>query len=291
MAAITLLLIVLVHVAAAQQIRMTIDPVVLPGDGTGRCSSKMEREKARLFIRNKVESALTNASVIPECGDGLWYQVAYLNMTDPTQQCPSAWRLYNANGVRACGRPVTSGQSCPATFYPTGRQFSKVCGRIIGYQVATPGAFHVVYTNPLPRSLDDTYVDGVSVTHGYPRSHIWTFAAGVTEGRYIGGPAPDCPCSRVGATQAPSYVGNNYYCESGNSATRGILNHLYSSDALWDGQQCEGQCCSNGKSPPWFSVELPSTTTDAIEVRICGDESTSNEDTPIKLIELYIGSD
>ena len=28
--------------------------------------------------------------LVPECGDGLWYRVAYLNMTDPSQQCPPA---------------------------------------------------------------------------------------------------------------------------------------------------------------------------------------------------------
>ena len=42
---------------------------------------------------------------------------------------------------------------------------------------------------------------------------------------------------------------------------------------------CEGECCSNGKSPPWFSVTLPNPTYDDIEVRICGDEGTRNEDT------------
>ena len=53
------------------------------------------------------------------CGPGEWKQVASLNMSDPSQQCPSAWREYNTNGVRACGRPVgTSG--CWATTYSTG---------------------------------------------------------------------------------------------------------------------------------------------------------------------------
>ena len=37
------------------------------------------------------------------CGEGLWHRVAYLNMTDPSQQCPPAWREYNTGGIRACG--------------------------------------------------------------------------------------------------------------------------------------------------------------------------------------------
>ena len=37
------------------------------------------------------------------CGPGLWWRVAYLDMAAPSKQCPSAWREYNASGVRACG--------------------------------------------------------------------------------------------------------------------------------------------------------------------------------------------
>ena len=64
--------------------------------------------------------------------------------------------------------------------------------------------------------------------------------------------------------------------------------HLYSEDPLWDGEQCEGECCSNGKSPPWFSVELPNPTSDDIEVRICCGEGTQEDDTPIQLLEIYV---
>ena len=41
-------------------------------------------------------------------------------------------------------------------------------------------------------------------------------------------------------------------------------------------------------SPPWFSVQLPAPTTEMIEVSICADESTDNEDTPIELLEIYV---
>ena len=51
------------------------------------------------------------------CGPGLWWQVASLNMGDPSQQCPSAWREYNTSGVRACGRPSSGIGSCPGTVF------------------------------------------------------------------------------------------------------------------------------------------------------------------------------
>ena len=269
-------------VAASQQ---TVDPVIIPTDET--CPSQEDRKSTLLNIENDVWITVINSTPIPECGDGLWKRVAYLNMSDPSQQCPSAWRLYSIKRFRLCGRPANSTQSCPAVVYPTGHQYQRVCGRIIGYQGGSPGAFDAGFADQQPPSLDDPYVDGVSITHGYPRSHIWTFAAGETEGNYSRDPGTDCPCSRSGAKQAPDYIEDNYYCESGNSNNI-IGNRFYGGDPLWDGQECEGQCCSNGKSPPWFTVQLSNTTLDDIEVRICGDERTRNEDTPVELIEIYI---
>ena len=65
---------------------------------------------------------------------------------------------------------------------------------------------------------------------------------------------------------------------------------FYQSDPLWDGEQCEGTCCSGtgSKSPPWFRVQLPTHTTDGIEVRICADEGTENEDISVKLLEIFV---
>ena len=34
---------------------------------------------------------------------GGWMRVAYLNMSDPTEECPPGFRLYNESGIRACG--------------------------------------------------------------------------------------------------------------------------------------------------------------------------------------------
>ena len=93
-------------------------------------------------------------------------------------------------------------------------------------------------------------------------------------------------------TQPPEFVGDNYYCESANEAEIESFAgppEFFAADKLWDGQQCdhEGTCCTT-KSPPWFSVELANSTNDSIEVRICGDEGTNNEDTPIELLKIYI---
>ena len=63
-------------------------------------------------IRRNISDSLGElfSTSVPECGNGLWYRLAYLNMTDPSQQCSPAWREYNTSGVRACGRPVSSSE-------------------------------------------------------------------------------------------------------------------------------------------------------------------------------------
>ena len=227
-----------------------------------------------------IQTQILNFQTQFYCGPGQWDRVAHLNMSDPTQQCPSAWREYSTNGVRACGRPSTTGESCPATFYSTTNQYTKVCGRVIGYQYGTPDAF-----GP-SGNINQNYLDGVSITHGAPCQHIWSYAGGATENDYANRYS-NCPCTSYSRVGAPSFVGNKYYCESGKPG-EAKSGELHPDDKLWDGQQCEGSCCTGTKSPPWFSVQLPAPTNDVIEVRICGDESTDNEDTPVELIEIFV---
>ena len=70
------------------------------------------------------------------CGSSGWMRVAYLNMTDPSEECPRGFRLYNQNGVKACGRPASSSGGCQSSVqFPTyGVPYSEVCGRVTGYQ-------------------------------------------------------------------------------------------------------------------------------------------------------------
>ena len=68
------------------------------------------------------------------CGsDEGWMRVAYLNMSDPTEDCPPGFRLYEENGIRACGRPETTTGYCqPAVFPASHISYTEVCGRMIG---------------------------------------------------------------------------------------------------------------------------------------------------------------
>ena len=122
------------------------------------------------------------------------------------------------------------------------------------------------------------------------KNHIWSYIAGLTEHMQSSNYKTKCPCSTDNEqeTDTPSYIGSNYYCESGNPNERFQYDHLYNNDPLWDGQQREGTCCIGTNSPPWFSVQLPAPTTDMIEVSICCDQGTSDEDVPVELLKIYV---
>ena len=137
-------------------------------------------------LRRMIENVLNTTFAHP-CGDGLWNRVAYLNMSDPSQRCPSNWLEYSNNslGVRACRREPSPGAgSCSGVLFSSSKQqYSKVCGKVIGYQFGTTDAFTDPFSNIRSDvSINGSYVDGVSITHGtMPRNHIWSFASGVTE--------------------------------------------------------------------------------------------------------------
>ena len=63
----------------------------------------------------------------------------------------------------------------------------------------------------------------------------------------------------------------------------------YDADPLWDGAGCGGQstCCSFN-NPPWFYKPLPQPTTDDIEMRVCRDQDSTDEDIAIAIIEFYV---
>ena len=220
------------------------------------------------------------------CGSGGgWTRLAYLDMTDATQNCPSGFRLYQSGGVRACGRPANDSGSCASVQFPSnGISYTKVCGRVVGYQFASPDAIHLSLGSN-QNNLNSEYVDGVSITQGSPRQHVWTLMASNHETHGI--QSQNCPC--YDNAQVPSYIGHHYYCESGNSYTPNLPNILHTYDPLWDGQNCNQTACCSVPGLPWFHRDYGNaTTTDYLELRVCSDQGTDNEDVPVSYYEIYV---
>ena len=213
-----------------------------------------------------------------------WKKVGYLDMSDPTEQCPLSWTKISSPRA-SCGKKTAA--SCDSLAIGTsGTSYQTVCGRFRGYQVGSPDAFTKCARESDPITIENPYVDGISITYGLPgsRKHIFTYAAGTSEV----GSRCNCPCT--GATAAPSFVGSDFYCESGNAVSEWGGTTLYSADILWDGQECrssETMCCK----PPnlaWFCKTFPTPISGDMEIRICTDEALDNENIPLEYFELYI---
>ena len=87
----------------------------------------------------------------------------------------------------------------------------------------------------------------------------------------------------------PSFVGSDYYCESG-SPNLHVVGTFYTNDPLWGGHQCgsiETACCQR-TGIPWYNKKFSYSTTDYIEMRICLDGGTSDEDCAVAHYEIYV---
>ena len=223
-------------------------------------------------------------------GTGGWRHVVYLDMTDPHTTCPSGWNM-TGYSKRTCGRISPGVRTCDsATFPVSGGEYSRVCGRIKAYQSGPTQGFYSYHNNEVT-TIDGAYAGGVSVTHGTPRNHIWTFVAGTSEGDPTW--TEVCPCDVTHTIRIPPFVGNDYFCESGvNEAWSSRNNYIFHpNDTLWDGEDClpSSTCCSQ-RNPPYFTKQLPTPTTDDIEARICMRERLYKYsiNLAVELVELYV---
>lgn len=220
-----------------------------------------------------------------------WRRVAYLNMSDTRYLCPASWRHY-PGPPRACGRASHEELTCDSvSFSVYGGTYDKICGRVEGYQFGATAGFYASHLNN-SITIDESYVTGVSITHGSPRNHVWTYAAGRYEGvaytsinvyRF-------CPCEHIREIFIPQYVGAYWYCESGDNSNYGTSGYnVFSDDILWDGEDClrPNKCCQFA-GPVYFTRKLQEHTADPIEVRICNYYTSQYSDVLLSHLELYV---
>ena len=230
---------------------------------------------------------------IHPCGEGYWELVVEEDYSvEGGDNCPGDWEVNTESGKQYCGGE-TADTSAPAAFcdsavFSVGRGYSKVCGRIVGYGYGSNIAFSI-------GSVDDVeaaYVDGLSLTHGSAGSqtHIWTFAIGVAEGAAAASQPNLCPCHPdFSGTVAPTFLNDDYFCESGfpfDDGTGSVPDDTHLTDPLWDGRQCQEMCCN---SSPYFVKSLNSSTSEALDVRICNHVVSSTQNNLVEKIEIFDG--
>ena len=268
-----------------------LSPTVISQEGGNVCPSQVAVETKLNVTKEEIKQVINDT--VNSCGGIGWTRVAYLDMRDPGSVCPTNWTLHTSP-VRGCGQTQTAGNTCDSVFFSAQNlKYSRVCGRILAYQKGTPDGFF----NSLEKgrsSIDSAYIDGVSVTHGPmgSRQHIWTFTATIYEESFDYRRNETCRCTNMRYNwpfQLPSFIRNNYFCDTGNPGPGHDLNAYYSDDPLWDGAGCgENSTCCQFRNPPWFYSTLPQATTDDVEVRLCFSSSTSDEDVIIYLLEVFL---
>ena len=126
-------------------------------------------------------------------------------------------------------------------------------------------------------------MSGLALTHGNPRHHIWTFAAGKWENPQSTS-IDVCPCDTTENIRTPQFVSNDLFCESGYVHGDTTPHGFFSGDLLWDGKDCKHILFS-----PFFTKSLRQTTTGDLELRIYGFWYFKDiENILVELVELYV---
>ena len=92
----------------------------------------------------------------------------------PGISCPSPLQLKTFGSNRLCEK--NSGGSCASvTISADGQSYTQVRGKVAAYAYKSPDAFR--RSSGAGSDIDDPYVDGISITYGSPRNHVWIYAA------------------------------------------------------------------------------------------------------------------
>ena len=224
-----------------------------------------------------------------DCGGPGWEKIAFYDFSQ--QECPPNFtRKYGLFNSVSC--EATNGYSnCDGFSYyysslpllVPGRSYTSVCGQVRGHGRGI-AFYNAIVCN---YSLEQAYVDGVSLTHGPAgrRTHIWTFAAANADGHTY---TPSiCGCSNTNknwTNATPGEVGNDYFCDSYTEG--GEWEARDEDDDLWDGEGCgSSSSCCEWKDPPYFCKQLHNTTSEDMEIRLFRFYIYFNT---ISLIEIFV---
>ncbi len=210
------------------------------------------------------------------CGGvtGGWMRVAQLDTTTNPQYCPYPLSRNTQYGKNLCARGETAAGCSEVNYQTNGVAYNEVCGKVISYQWgSTDGP-----TNFFGADFNGAYIDGVSLTNGSPRQHIWSFLA------LHGVEGTECRCRGV---SLPSFVGNDYFCDTGDMNT--AWQYVFYNNPLWDGTGCgsDSECCTF-RNPPWFYKKLRASTGNNIDMRVCRDQVVTDEDVLIEKVDIFV---
>lgn len=265
-----------------EELNQTVRKEAQNGDKTVLQSilAKLEEVDASLH-------AIKKHSPAAKCGIfGDWKNIGLFD-TRSGNLCPSGFRTVTNTGAfqRACGRTHTGG-GCISIHLPIQNMYQHICGIVKAFQYYSTDGFERTSGPRLPsyKTIDTAYVDGVSVTQGSPRRHVWSYAAAASEQLYADYRCPCTPNNPNNGRNVPEFVGEHFYCES--AFPNEYSPSVQWTDPLWDGKGCVpgNKCCERYG---WFYRNV-SSSTDNMELRVCGDEGISNEDILLEYYEIWV---
>ena len=121
-----------------------------------------------------------------ECGGhkGGWMRIADLD-TSRGDECPTGWSKVNTPdnnpmhpSLSVCQSPTDTAGCFPTIFSVYNVNYFKICGKARGYQRGTTDAF-----DTSSKSINNPYVDSLSIILGNPRKHVWTYASGNSDNK------------------------------------------------------------------------------------------------------------
>jgi len=222
-----------------------------------------------------VDGVTTQVECDMQTDGGGWGLLLRFNEGDA---CPGQWRA----AARGCRRVQDADASAMTVDPPYA--FTEIRGEVNALGYGGSDAFR-----DGANDIDANYVDGLGITIGSPRRHVFTFAHGVSEAFGDMGAAA-CPCDS--GTAAHAFIGSNYLCEepqeSADPANTGTR-YYDEDDVMFDGLDIEDAACVGApESAPDFSVDLGQVSADTVELRLMGTEGTGNEDTAVIFLELWV---
>ena len=135
------------------------------------------------------------------------------------------------------------------------------------------------------------YGDGLTLTRGSSASHIWSFISGWFSGTSVDDVYMHtrCPCDPGNTYTPPSFVGNDYFCDSVVPADVYLSNpyQFYPNNSLWDGQDLLNPCYALN-NPPWFFKTLNESTTDDITAHLCLLFEEQRATIVLEQLEIYV---
>ena len=185
---------------------------------------------------------------------GGWMRVGTLpKHSNGTAQCFPNFTHYEGSNRTQCVRSDTAA-GCTSVIFPVfGVEYSHVCGEVRAYGKNTPDGFL-----EMGKTIDQIYVDGISLTYNNTiRQHLWTYASQTNTG------------------------GNTNSRDCSDQPRQDFVQQYFSCMNLITEDNCSF-CSTN------FSRTLETPTTGNIELRVCRDMNSNDEDIILDAVEVYV---